>query len=67
LLVNRATYELLHWNDANGLAIQRAFDGEFHLAVNHREKRMVFTLADVDAGVYASTALANDDGTCMDP
>ena len=50
--------------DADGFAVQTAFNREFNIAVHFGEQGVVFAHAYVVAGVEFGTALADDDGTC---
>src|SRR5665213_3329711 len=48
--------------DRDGALPRRAVDVVLHLAVGHREERVVLADADVAAGVEAGAALADQDG-----
>ena len=50
--------------DADGFAVQTAFNREFNIAVHFGEQGVVFAHAYVVAGVEFGAALADDDGTC---
>lgn len=50
--------------DADGFAVQTAFNREFDIAVHFGEQGVVFAHAYVVAGVEFGAALADDDGTC---
>ena len=50
--------------DADGFAVQTAFNREFDIAVHFSEQGVVFAHAYVVAGVEFGAALADDDGTC---
>lgn len=50
-------------NHVNGLALLRALNGEFNVAVNLGEQGVVLALADVFASVELGAALTHDDGT----
>ncbi len=51
---------------AHGVLVQRALDGERHVAVYQCKQGVVHANTDVGAGMELGTALAHDDGTSRD-
>ncbi|KUM01971.1 hypothetical protein AWB61_19835 [Chromobacterium sp. F49] len=50
-------------NHVNGLALLRALNGEFNVAINLGEQGVILALANVFTSVEAGAALTHDDGT----